>query len=155
MFVGPGVPPAPPHGEYRVSPSPLRNSPLQMASLSHALNQTAALMSPLVVQNSPVGQNPHPPSVHYHSVGRMSPMSPSSTPPSGGNPGVINPGLNRGGPPTGNLPRIRYSNNSRRSPIQLSQTRISPYTIPRNSINSRTPEPLPETNDVSEEQVRR
>lgn len=50
---------------------------------------------------------------------------------------------------------IRYSNNSRRSPIQLSQTRISPYTIPRYSINSRTPEPLPETSDVNEEQMRR
>ena len=54
-------------------------------------------------------------------------------------------------PPPGSS-RMRIS---RRSPIQLSQTRISPYTIPRNSINSRTPEPLPETNDVTEEQVRR
>ena len=49
--------------------------------------------------------------------------------------------------------RLRYAINSRRSPIQLSQNRVSPYPS-RNSINSRTPEPLPETNNISEQEVR-
>lgn len=121
-----------------------RHSPLHMASLSHALNQTAALISPRV-NHSPVGHHQHH---HQHGV-RLSPaVSSSISPSSSSSPNSRGTDLN--------LARItRYSNNSRRSPIHLSRNRISPYTIPRNSINSRTPEPLPETNDVSEEQVRR
>ena len=57
---------------------------------------------------------------------------------------------------TGNI-RLRYGSNPRRSPIQVSQNRISPYRLPpRSPNNPRTPEPLPEaTVDTPEEDLRR
>lgn len=56
---------------------------------------------------------------------------------------------------TGNV-RLRYTSNPRRSPIQVSQHRISPYRVPRSPNNPRTPEPLPEaTVDTPEEDLRR
>jgi len=117
-----------------VPPGVSRASPLNISSFS-ALNLA-----------SPPPPPPPPTSVRQsptQSVGlRHSPQLVHSVPP---------PVVLSSTPPPGSS-RMRIS---RRSPIQLSQTRISPYTIPRNSINSRTPEPLPETNDVTEEQVRR
>lgn len=56
--------------------------------------------------------------------------------------------------PRGGNVRLRYTN-PRRSPIQVSQNRISPYTVPRNN-NPRTPEPLPEASlETSEADLRR
>ena len=53
--------------------------------------------------------------------------------------------------------RYRYTQNTRRSPIQVSSNRISPYNIPRRQqSNPRTPEPLPEAPaDAREEDLRR
>jgi len=141
--------------------TPLPPPPQNIPSNDHSTSSTALYSS------NPVGassiqaanqQEPPPQPTQRRLTARMTPPLPSIT--------TINSSAQQNSASstqqivprghTGNI-RLRYGSNPRRSPIQVSQNRISPYRLPpRSPNNPRTPEPLPEaTVDTPEEDLRR
>lgn len=140
-------PDTPPRSSAIASPPLITDIPLNRPPRNHP--------SPLSVSRSNSANSPHP--------NRYSPISVSSLRNAFSSEFMSpSPIRNISSSPSGGLPRhspsfpTQRAINSRRSPILLSQNRISPYTIPnRNSINHRAPEPLPENFEVLTEDERR